>query len=85
MESRKEDKFDLIFELLWTKPCGVTIQMKPLQQDFHGNKLSLSAPTPKRPKVGMSYGKRRALGRKGARAKGARECHRCEEVGGGTN
>ena len=30
------------------------------------NKFSLGAPTPKRPKVGMSYGKKRARRREGA-------------------
>ena len=37
------------------------------------NKFSLGAPTRKRPKVEMSYGKRRARRRKGAGAK-APEC-----------
>ena len=37
------------------------------------NKFSTGAPTPKRPKVGMNYGKRRALRREGAGAK-APEC-----------
>ena len=42
-------------------------------QNRHSNKSSPGAPTPKRPKVGMNYGKRRARRREGAGDK-APEC-----------
>ena len=49
------------------------------------NKFSPGAPTPKRPKVGMNYGKRRARRREGVGDKAQEVCHRCGKVGGATN
>ena len=49
------------------------------------NKFAPGAPTPKRPNVGMNYGKRRARRRGGARDKAQEVCHRCGKVGVATN
>ena len=48
-------------------------------------RFSPGAPTRKRPKVEMSYRKRRARRREGGGAEGAIVRHRCGEVGGATN
>ena len=49
------------------------------------SKFSSGAPTPKRPKVGMNYGERRARRREGGGDKAQEVCHRCRKEGGVTN
>ena len=56
----------------------------PVRVAVNSYKFSPGAPTPKRPQVEMSYGKRRARRRKGAGAKAQQVCHRCGEEGGAT-
>ena len=58
---------------------------KSVNRNQDSSKFSPGAPTPKRPEVGMNYGKTRARRREGAGDKAQEVCHRCGEVGGATN
>ena len=54
-------------------PRDLSLLFSAVKREFYSNKYSPGAPTPKRPKVGMSYdGKRRARRWKGAGAKVSR-------------